>query len=624
MVNIPNHRLKHRPTSKKNNQLERLKKLFYEFTGLPEKEDDKAVNFGYTFPIDHHEFVIYLMDKWVDWKESVLDKLQEGTPAYADTFGQRGFKFGEYKLVISGKVKEQFYKDYRVFDYLFLTNHAERDYFTGINSRNEGEVKEGYIEAIGQTVKSEIPLLHQFLFKKKIPVNIKRSSLKNHSYLLGMSGAGKSTLIKSIIYNLQKESQKKRDKTIILFEPHGDLSSEVINFCLNRGNYKKRMLYLDPYIRESAMRLFDEDIIGGDYTFVINPFETKKETSNQTISYLTQELSSAVFEILKSEATNQMEAVIEASIEVLLRLGGTSISDLKLMMDDDKNEKLISHGMNCPNVEVARMMERIKKDGRLKSTKAAIYYRLQSLIGDMGFRRLLVGKSTLDLEHEINSGKMIVFNLSKSKMGKKSAPAFGKLLIGLLQGLAIKRQDIPEKKRMETYCFIDEFSNYVTPTIQDIMAEARKYRLYMILANQVISQNMERSTKRAILGNTALKLAGHNESDSIEVMARQMGNLKPERFNTLPKYSFYLYDKLNKKSGVHTLHVPDYLVHQKPPFFMKKEELKDLFKYMVFESGYYKKVEDEIAIPVPEPSPSGNPVLGTTSQEMVYSPNFEE
>ncbi len=574
-------------------------------------------------PIDHYDFVIFLMDKWVDWKESILDKIPEGTPAFADAFGQRGFKYGEYKLVLSGKVKEEFYKDYRVFDYLYLTNQAERDYFTGINTRNENDVREGYIEAIGEAVKLEIPSLNQFLFETKIPLNINRNSLKLHTYILGMSGSGKSTIIKSLIYNLQKESHKKRDKTIILCEPHGDLSSEVISFCLNRGRYKKRLVFLDPFIRETAYRMFNEDIIGADYTFVLNPFETKKDTSNQSISYLTQELSSAVFEILKSEATNQMEAVIEACIETLLRIEGSSISDLKLMMDDDKNENLLALGLNSPNLEVARMMERIKTDGRLKSTKAAIYYRLQSLIGDMGFRRLLVGKSTVDLEHEINSGKVIVFNLSKSKMGKKSAPAFGKLLIGLLQGLAIKRQDIPKSKRMETYCFIDEFQNYVTPSINDVMAESRKFSLHMVLANQVISQNMERSTKRAILGNTALKLAGNNETDSIEVMSRQMGNLKPERFDSLPKYSFYCYDKTNKASGVNTLRIPDFLVHQKPPFFLKKEELKDLFKYMVFESGFYKKVADDTTIHATLiPSPDV-PVL-SAKNELVYSPNFEE
>lgn len=165
---------------------------------------------------------------------------------------------------------------------------------------------------------------------------------------------------------------------------------------------------------------------------------------------------------------------------------------------------------------------------------------------------------------------------------------------------------------MPTYCFIDEFQNFVTPSIDTVMAEARKYRLYMSLANQVISQNMERGTKRAVLGNTALKFAGDNEPDSIEVMAKQMGNLKQDRFNGLPKYSFFYYDKLNKASGVNTLRVPDFLVNQNSRFFMKKEDLKDVFKYLVYDSGYYRKVEKaEIIKPISD------------TQGNVYDPNFE-
>lgn len=607
--------------------LHRLIKLFYEFTNLPKQKDKDAINIGYTLPIDNHNFVIHLMDKWVAWKEAVLDKIPQGTPRFADALGKRGFTLGEYKLVASGKIKEEYYKDYRVFDYLYLTNQAEREYFTGINTRKESELQEAYIEAIGESIKLEIPLLYNFLFKTKIPINIKRSSLRLHSYILGMSGSGKSTLIKNIIYNFQLESQKKQDKTILLLEPHGDLSIETIRFCLNRGKYKKRLVYLDPFISDTAIRLFDKDIFNGkNYSFTINPFQTPATFNQKDISYLTQELATAFFDILESETTTQMQSILLACIEVLLRKDNTSISDLKLMMDDAHNENLVEWGKSSPNVEVARLMERLNSDNRLNTTKSAIYYRIQRLIGDSTFRELLVGKSTIDVEQIINSGKVVVCNFSKSKLGADGASAFGKLFIALLQGLVMKRQDYPMDKRVETYFFIDEFQNFTTTsTTSTILSEARKYKLYLTLANQTIQQGMERSTKRAILSNTSLKFSGDNEPDSLEAMAKSMGDLKIDRFNNLSKYSFFYHDRLNKKAGVNVLRVPDFLVHQNSPFYMKKGELMDVFKYLVYESGYYKEVT-----PIVAPLTLTSEVIplktskGDSKPSPIYDVNFDE
>ena len=60
--------------------------------------------------------------------------------------------------------------------------------------------------------------------------------------LLGQSGSGKSEIAKLLFYDLQRKSKDNRAKSLIVIEPHGDLSEEVAAFCLNRGKYKERLL----------------------------------------------------------------------------------------------------------------------------------------------------------------------------------------------------------------------------------------------------------------------------------------------------------------------------------------------------------------------------------------------
>jgi hypothetical protein len=65
---------------------------------------------------------------------------------------------------------------------------------------------------------------------------------------------------------------------------------------------------------------------------------------------------------------------------------------------------------------------------------------------------------------------------------------------------AMSRTDIPEDKRRDFYLYVDEFQNFATPDFAQILSEARKYRLNLIVANQFIGQ-MEEEVKNAVFGN---------------------------------------------------------------------------------------------------------------------------
>lgn len=622
-----NSRVNSRSNSRDKNRshllFEKLKRRFYRFLELPEHKNGDVVNIGYTHIKDVPEAFKDQMKRWVARIDARLDQLPQNSLAYADQFSKRGFTYEEYKVARRGDINEEDFKYHRAFDYLFISDRIEHTKFT-VSYDDELENFENYLRTLVPYIRREVPVLHSFFFKYKLPIYFPISSLRRHVYLVGKSGSGKSELLKIPFYDLQRRTRKKRSATMILMEPHGDLAAQVLSFVLNKKEGRKRVVFIDPTIRDTVKQVFQKDLLEQEYTFVINPFEIS-DRSERNINYMVQELGSAFYEILDEDRSAQMKALLNAAIDTLLRRPGSTISDLKRFMDDEQNEDLVSLGKLSPNLEHRAFFQTKWNDKRLGSTKSSIYFKLQSIIGNPQIRRLLVGKSTINLEKEINSGKVLIFNLSKGRMGKEGGPAYGKLMIALIQGIIRKRQDIPPERRKKTFLFIDEFQNYVTPTVEEIMAESRKYALHMFLANQVVGQNMDAQMRRIILGNTTIKIASHNEPDSLEMMSKQMGNIKAKDFDKLPPFSFYLYDSSKPKKGSVLLRSPSFLVNQNSLFYMTKLELADLFKYLVKDSGYYRK---SIPLTSPNEIKTGKSLLSekinSSQTEGVYDPNFKK
>ena len=109
-------------------------------------------------------------------------------------------------------------------------------------------------------------------------------------------------------------------------------------------------------------------------------------------------------------------------------------------------------------------------------------------------------KSAFDFRKAMDEGKILLVNLSKGKIGEENAAFLGLVLVPKILVAAMSRQDMPEEQRKDFYLYVDEFQNFATPDFAQILSEARKYRLNLIVANQFIGQ-MDEEVKNAIFGN---------------------------------------------------------------------------------------------------------------------------
>src|SRR5574344_2787521 len=136
--------------------------------------------------------------------------------------------------------------------------------------------------------------------------------------------------------------------------------------------------------------------------------------------------------------------------------------------------------------------------------------------------RNIVGqvKSAINLRQIMDEGKILIMNLSKGRIGEDNSALIGEMMITKIQLAAISRVDIPEKERKDFYLYIDEFQNFSTDSFANILSEARKYRLDLILAHQYIEQLTEK-VKPAVFGNVGTMIVFRVGAADAEELAKE-------------------------------------------------------------------------------------------------------
>jgi len=161
--------------------------------------------------------------------------------------------------------------------------------------------------------------------------------------------------------------------------------------------------------------------------------------------------------------------------------------------------------------------------------------------------------------------KILLVNLNKGKLGD-SANLLGALLVSKIKMAAFSRTDIPQTERQPFYLYIDEFQNFATNSFVEILSEARKYRLSLILAHQNLSQLSE-DLRDSILANCGIQACFRVNREDAQLLAREiMGpiyRIKPgwefniQLLQEVPARCCYVANKPeNGIVGIRTLPVP--------------------------------------------------------------------
>lgn len=115
------------------------------------------------------------------------------------------------------------------------------------------------------------------------------------------------------------------------------------------------------------------------------------------------------------------------------------------------------------------------------------------------FKHLFCGTTTIDLKKAIEEKKVIVFNLSKGKLGAIASEHIGKMLIAILQNIIFQRAALKDEERIPTNIYVDEFQDFINESIEEIFVQGRKYKVSLTVACQVVGQKMTTDMTRVVL-----------------------------------------------------------------------------------------------------------------------------
>jgi len=347
---------------------------------------------------------------------------------------------------------------------------------------------------------------------------IKTDDRRRHMYLIGKTGMGKSTVLENMIVD-----DIRAGHGVAVVDPHGDLAEKIIEYIpTNRIN---DVVYFNP-----------SDI---NYPIAFNVVEQVEPH----LRHLVASGLIGVFQKLWADSWGpRLEYILRNAILAILDFPGSTLLGVVRMLSDKGYRKKVVSNIKDPVVKA--FWER-EFSGYADKFAAEAVSPIQNKVGQFlssSLMRNIIGqvKSAIDIRDIMDNGKILIMNLSKGRIGEDNSALLGAMMITKIQLAAMSRVDVPEKDRHDFYLYIDEFQNFSTDSFANILSEARKYRLNLILAHQYIEQLSEK-VKPAVFGNVGTMVVFRvGAADAEELVKEFTPTFTEEDLVNLPKYEMYL------------------------------------------------------------------------------------
>ena len=242
-----------------------------------------------------------------------------------------------------------------------------------------------------------------------------------------------------------------------------------------------------------------------------------------------------------------MEYILQYTILALLDTPGTTLLGINRMLSDKEYRTQIVQNVKDPMVQAFWLKEFAQYDVKFAAEASApIQNKVGQFLASTMMRNIVAqSKSSFSFREVMDGQKILLVNLSKGQIGEDAMRILGGMLITKIYMSAMERVNIRnENERQDFYLYVDEFQNFATESFADILSEARKYRLNLIIAHQYIAQldSMTSTAVRdAVFGNVGSLITFRIGAKDAEFMESEfMPRFTPEDLINLPKAGIYL------------------------------------------------------------------------------------
>ncbi|MEI6529077.1 MAG: TraM recognition domain-containing protein [Candidatus Falkowbacteria bacterium] len=360
----------------------------------------------------------------------------------------------------------------------------------------------------------------------KKEIRIKRQDRRRHTYIIGKSGTGKSVLLANMaIQDIQN------GEGVCVFDPNGDLISDILE-------------RIPPERAEDVIIFSPGDI---ERPLALNLLEYDPRYPEQK-SFVINEMIGILDKLYDLKATGgpMFEQYMRNAMLLIMddpESGSTLMEIPKVLADEEFRKYKLSQCKNQTVVDFWRKeAEKAGGEAALANIVPYITSKLTSFISN-DMMRPIIGqqKSAFNLREVMDGQKILLVDLPKGLVGEMNAYLLGMILVGKILMAALSRTDLPPESRKDFYLYIDEFQNFTTNSICQILSEARKYALDLIIAHQYIGQlskNNNHEIKEAVFGNVGTMVSFKIGSEDADFLVKEFSPV------------FNQYDLINVDKGM--------------------------------------------------------------------------
>lgn len=347
---------------------------------------------------------------------------------------------------------------------------------------------------------------------------IKTDDRRRHMYVIGKTGMGKTNLLENLaIQDIQK------GHGIAFIDPHGDTAEKLIKAI--PSNRINDVIYLNP----------------SDQDFPI-AFNVMEKVDPEYRHLVASGLVGVFKKIWADSWGPRLEYILRNAILALLEYPGSTLLGVTRILVDKSYRAKVVEKITDPVVRSFWVDEFSQWNDRvLQEVISPIQNKVGQFLSSSLIRNI-VGQtvSSFNIREVMDQRKILIINLSKGRIGEDNGALLGAMMITKIQLAAMGRVDIPEEERKDFYLYVDEFQNFATESFANILSEARKYHLNLVLANQYVTQ-IEETVRDAIFGNAGSIISFRVGAMDAEFLEKEFEPVfMMNDIINLPKYQIYL------------------------------------------------------------------------------------
>ncbi len=365
----------------------------------------------------------------------------------------------------------------------------------------------------------DITLFAKTTFRNQLTrFGIKTDDRRRHMYLIGKTGMGKTNMMENMVI-----ADIRAGRGVGVVDPHGEFAERILDFVPE--NRVDDVIYFNP-----------ADI---DWPIAFNPLERIDMEHRHLIA---SGMMGVFKKIWPDVWSARMEYILNNSLLALLEYPSSTLLGIMRMLAEKNYRQKITENLQDPVIKSFWINEFARYTQRLETEAvAAIQNKVGQFVSNPLIRNI-VGQthSAIDMRKVMDEGKILIINIAKGKIGEDNSALLGAMMITKLQLAAMSRVDTPMEERRDFYLYVDEFQNFSTESFANILSEARKYRLNLILAHQYIEQ-LDEKVRAAIFGNVGTVVCFRVGAEDAEFLEKEfMPQFTAQDLVNLAKYNIFI------------------------------------------------------------------------------------